>query len=445
MMRRLNSIAGLRFPDAETAGRAGTSAGTAGGAAGVTTADRLAALTDQGIISAGNFLLTLTLARVYEPMYLAAFGIGFYVAMLFQGVFRAGFVLPAVLLDLGTFRVRAGELIAQHIVLSSATLASATIAAGILAACDAPAFVIASAVAAVTCLLLFQSMDFDRALLLRLNFRAAPLIIASAYLSILGCLAVASANALVSFYAFMTVLGLFGAARTLWCAFFLRRPDFRRTWTLLYITARRNLRWGAIGNLGATGYLEFPLFILGALAPAANTAAFVAMRSLTQPLQLFLRSLDVVDKLMFSRLRGSGPEKERSYAVSALLRFGIASSLFVFIIATFSESLIKTLYGPKYAAFAPTLVAWSVVTALTCCLGPLETIIYRIRGLKAYASIQLVSGACCIVAGIPLIYFYLDFGAVLACLLGTVIVCSGAAMLCLNFLVGGSRRNGRPS
>ena len=218
---------------------------------GLTLIDRLAAIGDQAVTSASNLLLTLMLARAYEPVCLAGFAIGTSLALLLQGVYRSSFVLPASLFEIGVFRARAARLVGQHVVLMAGLTVLAAAVALVAAAIDATALSEHAAAASMACVLLFVPIDFDRMLMLRLGFRTVPLGVALAYLALLGGLLLIVSHVGLSFFWLMAVLGGFCLGRMILYAGLLVRPDFRRVGTLLRVSLRRDVHWGAINSIAA--------------------------------------------------------------------------------------------------------------------------------------------------------------------------------------------------
>src|SRR5690606_30683115 len=82
-------------------------------------------------------------------------------------------------------------------------------------------------------------------------------------------------------------------------------PALAAGWTRLRGDIARYGGWSAAASLTYTGYNHVPLLMLGALAAPISAAAFVAARSLMQPLQILLRGFDIADKSRFAELAHS--------------------------------------------------------------------------------------------------------------------------------------------
>ena len=75
-----------------------------------------------------------------------------------------------------------------------------------------------------------------------------------------------------------------------------------------------------------------------------------------------------------------------------------------------------------------------MVTGLTSCLAPLETVIYWTGQLRTYALLQTAAGGLALLVTPFLILHFRDLGAVAATMLGTTITFLGLIGICLPFL-----------
>jgi len=382
---------------------------------------RLFSFVDQAFFSAGNFVVTIALARFFTEADLAGYGIGMSVAVILQSVQRMTLVVPLALLNESRFAKRASGFVGQQIFLLATMFLiafSLYAAAWALAASD---LVLNSIAAAASSVMVFFSMDFDRALLMRSGRRFVPLMMSTAYFATVCGLAVLAAFHLISFFAFLGGQAVFGALKALLSIALTTRPSFDRTRAVFMHNLKRNLGWASIGTIASTSYVHIPLFVLGFLGNTLATASYVAIRSPVQPLLIVIRSLDIIDKLRFGRMVDYNPRTRRERYYKILKQYFATSALFAVAIAIFARPILHLLFHNKFDGFEPTLILWSLVFVVTCSILPLETVIYKEGQVRKYAHVQLIGGIAAFACAIPLGIAFSSSGAVLACLIGWIL------------------------
>lgn len=382
------------------------------------------AMLDQLLVSGANFAITLYLARVFDPIYLAAYGLGLSVALVLSNAYRLAFIVPLLLMDRARFTARSRRLQARHLVFY-------TLVVGIIAGClalglsiGASSFAVVSLLSALVCFVQLAAIDFERLIFIRLgrawlspafSFGQLALVI------VLGSLAYLSYLSAIAFIALTVSLTL---TRFLVSVVSVP-PKFHRLWRGSKATLNRSFGWLVLGSLSSTGGSHLPMFYLSSFAPTLNVAAYVAMRAPVQPLQIITRSLDLVDKLRMSQLHGNA-------SILTLVRRRLVSLAVVsvaIVVATYllSTQIILLLLGTKYGGFELTLTAWAVLICLYALTLPIESLLVSQGRSKQYALFQV--GAAAITAGlaIPLTYLFLDLGAVLSGIVGMMWLLSAAS------------------
>ena len=77
---------------------------------------RMITLGDQVMFAAGNFMLTILLARYYSEKELAAYGMALSVALILQGVQRNTYVVQNSLLDFKIIKSRGRKILAEQLI-----------------------------------------------------------------------------------------------------------------------------------------------------------------------------------------------------------------------------------------------------------------------------------------------------------------------------------------
>ncbi|MBV9044316.1 MAG: hypothetical protein JO348_01300 [Alphaproteobacteria bacterium] len=386
---------------------------------------RLFSFADQAAFSLANFLVTLAAARLFRDQDLAGYGLGVSAAVILQSVQRMTLVVPAALLNDSRFSRRAPGLVGQQLMELGAVLALAASALPVVSAF--PVYHIA-VLAGMSSSLVFMSIDFDRALLLRFGYHSMPMLMSGAYVVCVAGLVVFGWSHRISFAGLLVGQGVFGVLKTCCSVSLTVRPNLRHGLRTVLYNLRRNTGWPTVGTLASTSYVHLPLFILSANGSPLVAAAFVATRTPIQPLLVLIRSLDIVDKLRHGSRSGNSSDV-RKHFYQTLRLYGLVSMAFALIASVFAPTLLTILVGPKFAPFWPLLVVWSLVFVLTNAVLPMETVIYSQRNVRSYALVQVGGAVVALLSAAPLIALLGAGGAVLACLGGWVFAIGGAWML----------------
>lgn len=387
---------------------------------------RLLAFMDQMAFSVANFIMTLVFARHFTDSEFASYGIGLSAALLVQGVQRATYVIPTSLLSSARAQRIGPGLIGEHfIVLGSLLLLGFVGFIGSLAL-SLDAYATNIILCTVMCLLIYLQADYDRVLQFKYGLFYDPLITSVAYGLLIVAMSAVTLMVGVSFHTFVGAIYVFVFVKIAWLQMRTTRPNLRWGLRVLARDAKVNTGWSIVGTFGYAGYNHIPLFVLGFTSPPVQAAAFVAMRSLLQPIQILARSFDVVDKHLFHRLQsGAVNPTSRIFWRSITLYFGIGLAAAVTILL-FSHSIVRIVYGSKFEGFEHLLAGWAVLLLLFVLTLPIETIVFSHGRIYEYNIVRLIGGAAGVIISLLLCSSMGASGAIIACIAGWFLAVFGA-------------------
>jgi O-antigen/teichoic acid export membrane protein len=285
--------------------------------------------------------------------------------------------------------------------------------------------------ASVVCLITYLQLEFARGILVKLGRSALLLANAGWYALVIAVLA---AGALLEHLPYWILLAALCSAMVLQLAAIaiLVGVDLRGGFRLLASDCRNYGFWSAVATASYAGYNHVPLLILGALLPPVHAAAFVATRSLMQPLQILLRGLDLADKSSFAK--GAGAPQDASALRHTMKLAGLyagVAGLFGIAIALWADQIVALAYGAKFAHLGPVLIAWVPVTVLMSVAMPFESLVYARQLFHGYYLVRSAASALAIVLTIPLVIGYSEVGAILGSAIGWLATVAGALTLFL--------------
>jgi O-antigen/teichoic acid export membrane protein len=402
---------------------------------------RLAAVGDQVVVSLTNFGLTVAIGRAFSAEEFASYGIGLSIALMMQALQRHTVTIPLMLRPKERMAPRRRAVLAQQFILMVAVLL-----VGGAVVTGAHAFGVAQyglliAAASAVCLIVYVELEFSRAFLIKLGKPWLLLASAGWYALVSLLLAAGALTRRIDYETLLLVLGGAMILHALSLAAIAGWPAWRRGWRLLRLDIRRYGGWSAAATLTYAGYNHVPLLLLGALAAPIHAAAYVATRSLLQPLQIILRGLDIADKSMFSDA-AKRPYARETLNVTLTLAalYALIGALFCLIAGLFADRLLALAYGPKFADFGSALLVWIPVYVLLSVAMPLESLVYARRDFLRYFQLRGTASLVAIALSLPLMAAYHETGAILACAAGWLIAVAGT----LIHLTRTSRKEHRP-
>jgi O-antigen/teichoic acid export membrane protein len=286
---------------------------------------------------------------------------------------------------------------------------------------------------ATTALIYFQS-EFDRVMQIKHDRPWDPVATSLAFLLVNLGLGAAAALLQLPFLGFMAGLCAFCALKGLWLVATIARPRFRQGWRLLVRDLRGKMGWASLGAVAYGGYNHAPIFILGATAAPIHTAGFVAMRSLMQPLQVIIRSLDVVDKHLFGKASGASRSGMKRVFLRTLAIYGGFGALVALVVFVAGDAIVSLAYGAKYEGFHFTLVGWAVASMVMVMTAPIESVVFTAGRMRGYMSQRLIAGVVGVTAAAVLCPLFQDRGAIVATLIGWLVALGAGLWLALSIL-----------
>lgn len=367
-------------------------------------ANRFFALADQTLFALANFTLTVTIARYYGEVELAAFGIALSIAIILQGIQKNSYVIQLNLLDKRVFEFRRRRILAEHFI---STLPLLLVLAGLslLYLDDASSsFEGKIIIATLACFTIYCHVDFERVYFIKDDNFLLPLLSSLIYLAI--NVYIFASHLTITFNQIMLVLFGFGLLRYS-LLMLAGRPEFRRGMQLLRSDLRRNSLGSVLGVIGYSGYTHAPIFALGAFSTPGQAAAYVAFRGALQPSQIIMRSMDVVDKTLFRDAINASPNP-RHVLLFQVLIYGVISAVMSLIICLFAKDIVDILFRGKYYDYINVLYMWAAITIFFNMTQPIESAIVLKKILNKYNLARLAVG---VLTAIVTIFIATPFGA----------------------------------
>jgi O-antigen/teichoic acid export membrane protein len=355
--------------------------------AGRVLAPRLLLLLDQSIFSIANFTLTIVLARRYPAAQFGAYGVGLTAALTVQYIQRNLYIVSLSMMSERVALRSLPGIIAKHLIVTAGTIAILGLAAAAVIIAGAKGGTIDVIVATLSCIVVYFQADFDRAVLVK---RAAYLCI------VLALFALVQAKP-IGFDVFMGALACGCLAKGGWLVLLRIEPRWR--WGLRFI-ARDWRHYGVPTLLSAASnaaYSNVPVMVLAATRGPAEVAGMMAMRSLTMPLNLVLRSFDAVDKNRFRSLSGGTASGVRRIFWRTMLSYAALGAAALAVLAVCSHPIIAIVYHDRYAAFTGLLLAWCAYCALLGLMQPLQSVVLLTGKQMSSTRLATISGGVAVV------------------------------------------------
>jgi O-antigen/teichoic acid export membrane protein len=358
-------------------------------------APRMLLLLDQVAFSLTNFVLTIVIARTYSAAEFGAYGVGLASALAIQFAQRSLYIIGLSLMSERVARRRLGGIVAEHILFTGATILVLAIGAAGAVIAGIGRAGIEIAAATMVCAVVYFQADFDRAVLVKRGAYAGAFGLSVVYLLIVGVLAVLAKFAHLGFFPFMAGLGVACTLKGSWLALLRVAPRWGWAWRFL---ARdwRAYGWPALVQAATSaGGTHVPVIALAAVRGPIEVAGFVAMRSLTQPLALILRSLDAVDKNRFRAQSGGTTAGARRVFWRTTLIYGALGLGALAVLAIRPEAIVALVYRDRYAGFGDLLLSWGCYVALLGLMLPLQSALYLMgkqREITRWTVISALAG-----------------------------------------------------
>ena len=393
-------------------------------------ATRFATVGDQLFVALSNFSLTLSISRAFGAEEVASYGMGLAIGLMIQGAHRHAITIPLMLEAQHRVLRRRGGIFAQHTLVLGCAMILGLMGIFLTYETQVDSQSLLIAKSACVFLLVYSEMDFARAVLLKLNRPFHVLCSSGFYLIVCMSLSVSAQHHWITYYDLLSVLSAAMLFHALVLAIVVRQYNLIQGCRLFLADMYRYGWWAVVATATYGGYNHLPLLILGALAEPRHAAAFVATRSLMQPLQVLLRGLDMADKSHFAN-EAQLPHSRAAFIFTLKLAIPntLAAGLFVLGVALFSEELIAIAYGPKFAYANSSLLAWLPLFLIMSACLPFEALVYARKEFRRYYFVRAVASVVAVGLTLPLVLLWDSVGAILACGVGSLIAMTGTLLL----------------
>lgn len=382
---------------------------------------RLITLGDQVFFSVANFVLTVILARFYGEQEVAAFVFGMSIALTIQGIQRNCYVVQNAVLAPEIFRNRASRVMGQQMIACYFLVGLEAMVVFGLSVGGVDQYYLNIGIATIACTLMCAQLEFDRVMFVKHDkYWHSAGVSVGFFLMVCVLFYVCQYHAPVSFKFLMAAVFLYMNLKMFLLVISVALPDMFWGWRLLVRDFRTYFRASLVGVIGYAGYMHVPVFVLGALAEPIQTAVFGMMRGLMQPLQIIVKSLDIVDKNIFQKLSRQDGGMRRVF-LRQLALYGVVSLGVVVCALVLGESIIHVAYGEKYVEFSNILIGWAMIFSLLAISLPLETVIVKLGLLNQYNYMRIISGGIGAALSFILWEPYGAMGAVMACFTGWLV------------------------
>ncbi len=372
---------------------------------------RVITLGDQCMFAAGNFLLTVLLARYYSDIDLAAYGIALSIALVLQGVQKNTYVIQHSVMPPEEFRSRSNKIMGEHFIATQPLLIILTFLSVYVAVNMPQSLETHTIIATTVCFAIYAQLEFERIVLIKYEKYLIPFLTSMAFLSlVVGFLLF---HDRFTFNDLMLSLWIFAVLKTLMLIALVGLPDIRGGVSQLREDCGQNVKASVQGVIGASGYTHGPVMILGAIAAPAQVAAYVAMRSLMQPTQIVMRSLDVIDKNFFHAKSAGTEDGIRQTMTSQMIWYAAISTLMAVMICGFGREIIQLLYNGKHESFIYVLYGWGVLSVFMAVVAPIESVLIIKNKLNDYNFIRLWIGVITVLLCFPVAALFGAHGIIL--------------------------------
>jgi O-antigen/teichoic acid export membrane protein len=393
---------------------------------------RLAALIDQGLVSATNFGMFLYCARVLSVELWGAFGFAYATVLFLQGFQRAAVIIPMI-----TFNPKLADWQANAAAwarLNACLIVLATVACAIAAAIGFAvgiAWLAFSMVGAMVLLIPMFLLEFARRAVIQQENFEQLVALAAAYSA--GCIGTLIVWTVLGPSRWMPVGAVAAGATCATTLFtFWHSPLLlgSNTGNSNIHEARQFSVWASMGHLGFSGYNFGAQAILGALGGPVALGYFHACRALLQPVNTLIGAMDSIDKPRAARayVQSGRPGLIKTLG-TALGLLTLLSGAYITGVLLFNAELLSLAYGRRYEGQEQVVAWWCAVAALTVLAQPLESGLYVIRRTKEMFYSRLLASAASLLSAWLLIGPFGAIGALAAIAVGYAISAACGALL----------------
>jgi O-antigen/teichoic acid export membrane protein len=390
---------------------------------------RLLALIEAVTAAATNFALSIVIARTYSATTFSGYLTSLSAVFVAAAFIRVSFSMPCAVRSDSWYVRKLPALAAVHgIALATATLVITLLLVAIALLTPGELWWAAVLFSPGTALW-FLGYEFERGMLVKrgLHKRLALIGLAQALVVAIVLLFVREFSAPFTFLA--AAMGVIGLTRTLITVLAVAQPNWSKG-ARQFRAGMRHLGPSAAGYLlGSVACSHAPVFSLSFFATAEQAAAFGAMRTLYQPMQVFFRSRDVIVQARFHSDRAADPRSLASQYRAGVLRTAMLSMLLSLVLLGLGRWLVHAVYGGQFDAHMTTFWLWAAIMLLINLASITDAYVSYASAQRRYARLQIAAGIATIALAIMLVSRLGDIGAAIAAIAGWLMIVLGGAFL----------------
>ncbi len=392
-------------------------------------APKVLAVVESGMLAVANFLIFITLVRSFGPDAAAGYGTALSVAFSCQVLMRVGLVTPSAIWSRARFERRASALSGTHLLMLGILGAAGVGVLVALAMQTGRPLWWAAAKAAPALFLLVASAEFERVMLIKLDRHVRLATLGLAAMLCVAMLCAAAFAGLIGYGAFMAGLAATGLAKLASSIGAVAAPSPAGGLQALRLGVPRFAMPALAQFFGAGACSNAPVFALAALSTPTATAAYAAMRTLYQPMQIIVRSLEMVDRTRFHAQHAGRASAGRAY-VAAIARQAAITGAVALPILLLGPWLLHFVYGGRFDAHLPTFIMWALIMMLINLNSITDTFVTHAKALGQHTYGHLAGGALAAVLAFVWAPAGEDAAAAIAAIAGwSVILASGAFLV----------------
>lgn len=390
---------------------------------------RAATVGDQLLVAFTNFGLTLAIGRAFSHADLASYGIGLSIGLMMQGIQRHAINIPLMLEPEARAQRRHKSALAEQLIVLFCSLLAGALALAAAYFFSASHYTHLVIAASIVCLLVYTELEFARAFLVKLKRPGMLLATAIWYAAVAATAGICSLAHWIGYETLLAVLA--GAMLVHYAAIAaaVGAPAIGGGLRLFRMNMKRYGGWAGVATATYAGYNHLPLLVLGALAAPIHAAAFVATRSLMQPLQILLRGFDIADKSVFTERANKKSGDAFALTMKLAAFYALIGLAFGVVVWFFAGEILQFAYGTKFTGFEGALIAWVPVYILLSVTMPFESLVYTLKNFRAYYIIRGAASLVSLALTFPLVMWLAETGAIAACASGWLIAVAGTAFL----------------
>ncbi len=224
-------------------------------------------------------------------------------------------------------------------------------------------------------------------------------------------------------------MALLGIGRTLAVILVAERPDWKAGLRQITKGLRRLGPGASAILLGSVACSHAPVFALSIYGTAEQAAAFGAMRTLFQPVQIFFRSRDVIVQARFHSDRSSdGRSLAKQYRASLIRTASLSVLLSLFLLIAGSW-LVHNVYAGRFDNHMTTFWLWAIIMLLINLASITDAFVSYAMQQNRYSVAQICAGVSVIIISPLLVIRMGDTGAAISAIVGWLIIVAGGALL----------------